>query len=252
MSNATQVRRQTPLGPAAEAADAHYPGDDLDAMAAADRYTREIVRAFAPYLGGNVVEVGAGIGNMSVALLDRRPLQLDVIEPDPHMFARLSERLESHASVVAHHGFLGSMAGEKIRDMDSVVSVNVLEHVKDDATELALMQSVLRPGGHLCLWVPAIPALYSRLDRHLGHYRRYRRSELAKKLTDAGFEILRLHYRDLVGMVAWFVSCRMLGQELSRGRVLLYDRLVMPVTSLIGRWVRPPLGKNLVAVARKP
>ena len=252
MSNATQVRPHPPAGPAAEALDAEYPGDDLDAMAAADRYSREIVRAFAPYLGGNVVEVGAGIGNISVILLDRRPSRLDVIEPDARMFAKLTERLESHANVAAHRGFLGSMAGERVRDMDSVVSVNVLEHVEDDARELALMHSVLRPGGHLCLWVPAVPALYSRLDRSLGHYRRYRRSELAKKLADAGFEVLLLHYRDLVGMVAWFVSCRMLGQELTKGRVLLYDRLVLPTTSIIGRWIRPPLGKNLIAVARKP
>ena len=221
-------------------------------MAAADRYSREIVRAFAPYLGGNVVEVGAGIGNISVILLDRQPSRLEVIEPDARMFARLSERLEGHANAGPHRGFLGAMAGERIRDMDSVVSVNVLEHVEDDARELALMHSVLRPGGHLCLWVPAVPALYSRLDRSLGHYRRYRRLELGQKLADAGFEILLLHYRDLVGMVAWFVSCRMLGQELSSGRVLFYDRLVMPITSVIGRWIRPPLGKNLIAVARKP
>lgn len=252
MSNATQVRRQPPVGPPREAPGGDYPGHDLDAMAAADRYSRQIVRAFAPYLGGNVVEVGAGIGNISVILLEGRPLRLDVIEPDAHMFARLSERLESHANVVAHRGFLGAMAGERIRDMDSVVSVNVLEHVEDDASELALMHSILRPGGHLCLWVPAVPALYSRLDRSLGHYRRYRRDELARKLADAGFEILLLHYRDLVGMVAWFVSCRMLGQELTKGRGLLYDRLVLPTTSIIGRWIRPPLGKNLIAVARKP
>ncbi len=252
MTNATQVRRHSPVGPAAEAPDVNYPGDDLDAMAAADRYSREIIRAFEPYLGGKVVEVGAGIGNISVTLLNRRPEQLHVIEPDARMFARLSERLGNHANAVAHHGFLSSMAGEKIRDMDSVVSVNVLEHVEDDASELALMHSVLRPGGHLCLWVPAVPVLYSRFDRILGHYRRYRRLELAKKLADAGFEIVLLHYRDLVGMVAWFVSCRVLGQELSRGRVLLYDRLVMPITSVIGRWIRPPVGKNLIAVARKP
>ncbi len=252
MSDATQVPGYPLADRAAAVPGTGYPGHDLDAMSAAGRYSREIVRAFAPYLGGNVVEVGAGIGNISVLLLDRRPLRLDVIEPDARMFARLSERLGDRANVFAHKGLLGAIGRERIEGADSLVSVNVLEHVEDDAKELALMHSVLRPGGHLCLWVPALPALYSRFDRRLGHYRRYRRVELAKKLADAGFETLLLHYRDLVGMVAWFVSCRMLGQELTRGRVLLYDRLVVPVTTVTGRLIRPPLGKNLLAVARRP
>ena len=230
-----------------------YPAHDLEAMSVADRYGREIVRGFAPYLGRRVLEVGAGIGNISTLLLERRPERLDLIEPDAGVYAALAERVGGWPGVVAHRGYLGAViASGGVGEADSVVSVNVLEHVEDDVGELALMHSVLRPGGHLCLWVPALPALYSDLDRELGHHRRYRRAELAAKLTDAGFETVFLHYRDLVGMVAWFVACRLLGQRLTRGRVRLYDRVVMPAAAAIGRWARPPIGKNLVAVARRP
>ena len=238
---------------AGEAGGSPYPAHDLDAMSVADRYGREIVRGFAPYLGRRVLEVGAGIGSISLLLLERRPARLHVVEPDAGCYAALAERVGDRGGVVAHNGYLGGvLAGGGIGRVDSVVSVNVLEHVEDDVAELALMHSALRPGGHLCLWVPALPSLYSRLDRDLGHHRRYRRTELSARLADAGFETVALHYRDLVGMVAWFVSCRLLGQRLTRGRVRLYDRLVMPVTATVGRWVRPPIGKNLVAVARKP
>ena len=253
MNDASQAGSRTSVNGAGEASRPEYPGHDLDAMSVADRYSREIVRGFAPYLGRHVVEVGAGIGNISVLLLRQRLDRLDVIEPDGRLYAKLSERLRRRGEVMAHHGYLGGVASRITGGaVDSVVSVNVLEHVEDDVGELALMHSILRPGGHLCLWVPVVPALYSRLDRTLGHYRRYRRSELGEKLARAGFETLFLHYRDLVGMFAWFLFCRMLGQELTQGKVGAYDRFIVPITAYAGRWIRPPIGKNLVALARKP
>lgn len=235
--------------------DAGDLGHDLEAMSAAERYNRDIVRTFSPYLGRNVVEVGAGIGNISLLLLEHGLARLHAIEPDDGLYASLVDRLECHGRAASYHGFLSTAIerdGIGSAPVDSIVSVNVLEHVEDDVGELATMESILRPGGHLCLWVPAMPALYSRLDRALGHYRRYRRSDLAAKLASVGFRIVHVGYRDLVGMVVWFVSCRLLGLHLTRARVRLYDHLVMPVTSFLGRWMRPPVGKNLVVVARKP
>lgn len=243
----------TVTGPGSGSGEPGYFGLDLEAMSEADRYAREIVRGFSPYLGQRVAEVGAGIGNISVLLLERGINSLLAIEPDHLMHQRLAERLKPNASAIACKGFLATVIEQgRIGAVDSVVSVNVLEHVKDDAEELALMRSVLRPGGHLCLWVPASPALYSRFDRMLGHHRRYRKSELAARLRGAGFEILQLGYRDLAGLFAWFLCCRVLGQTLTRRKVGLYDRFVVPVTSALGRWVQPPLGKNLFAVARRP
>ncbi len=246
---ATLAARSAEFSPAR---DSGYLGDDLEAMSAADRYSREIVRTFSPYLGKQVVEVGAGIGNISAILLEEGLQRLLCIEPDERMHARLAERLGPHETALARRGFLSSVAAREAAGADSVVSVNVLEHVEDDEEELALMFSVLRPGGHLCLWVPALPALYGDFDRSLGHHRRYRRTELAAKLRAAGFRTILLKYRDVVGMVAWFVCCRLLGQGVTRARVRAYDRLVVPVTSLLGRWASPPIGKNLVAVARRP
>lgn len=253
MTSRTTASTHTITGTGSGHDEPGYFGLDLEAMSEADRYSREIVRGFSPYLGQRVAEVGAGIGNISVLLLERGLTSLLAIEPDHHMHEKLAERLKPNANAVACRGFLATAVERgRIGEMDSVVSVNVLEHVKDDAGELALMRSVLRPGGHLCLWVPAVPALYSRFDAMLGHHRRYRKSELATRIRGAGFEIVRLGYRDLAGLFAWFLCCRVLGRTLTRRNVGLYDRLVVPVTSAVGRWVRPPLGKNLFAVARRP
>lgn len=236
-------------GPGSGSGEPGYFGLDLDAMSVADRYSREIVRGFSPYLGRRVAEVGAGIGSISVVLLERDLTELLAIEPDHLMHEMLAERLKRNANAVAFKGLLATVIEQgRTGAVDSVVSVNVLEHVE----ELARMHSVLRPGGHLCLWVPAVPALYSRFDRMLGHHRRYRKSELAARIRGAGFEIVRLGYRDLAGLFAWFICCRVLGRVLTRRTVGLYDRLVVPVTSAAGRWVHPPIGKNLFAVARRP
>ena len=230
-----------------------YLGRDLEAMSAAVGYHREILDTFAPYLGKHVVEVGAGTGNVSVLILEREPVRLCAIEPDDDLYAKLAQRLKSHSNAVVRHGLLSSVVDrEGVGEADSVVSVNVLEHVEDDVTELALMRSVLRPGGHLCLWVPAMPALYSNFDRSLGHHRRYRRRELAKKLEKAGLETLQIDHRDILGMVAWFVNCRIMRQELTYAKVCVYERCVLPVTSLLDRRLKPPIGKNLIAVARNP
>ncbi|WP_419948683.1 class I SAM-dependent methyltransferase [Candidatus Palauibacter sp.] len=229
-----------------------YDGRDLEAMSEAARYHRDILRLFSPYLGERILEVGAGIGNISRLLLEREPARLHALEPSPRMFSLLSRRLRGVPNASAHHAFLSDVIDNRdVAGVDSVLSVNVLEHVEDDARELEMMRHVLRSGGHLCLWVPALPGLYSRFDRSLGHFRRYRKKDVAEKLEAAGFQVVRVAYRDLVGMVAWFVACRLMGQALTPGKVRLYDRLVMPVTERFRHRIDPPVGKNVVAVARK-
>lgn len=228
-------------------------GRGLDAMSGAERYHREILHIFAPYLGERILDVGAGSGNFTTLLLERDPAQLYAIEPDDDYVPLLRERLNGRRNVSVHHCVLSEFAqGERRAEVDSVVSVNVLEHVEDDAAELALMQSILRPGGHLCLWVPALSALYAPYDRALGHYRRYERRQVAAKLEGAGFDVVLLGYRDLIGMMVWFVLCRLLRRTPGPGAVSFYDRYVTPLARLPGRWSNPPVGKNLVAIARRP
>ncbi|MYA32773.1 MAG: class I SAM-dependent methyltransferase [Gemmatimonadales bacterium] len=242
---------EAPDGTAPETHD--YQGRDLEAMSSAVRYHRDILRMFSPYLGDRILEVGAGSGNISRLILERQPSHLYALEPSDSMYALLRERVRGSLNATVHHSLLSDfLKAENTAGMDSVVSINVLEHVQDDVAELARMRAALRPGGYLCLWVPALPALTSRFDRSLGHFRRYRRRDVLQKLERTGFVPVRLAYRDIVGMLAWFVVCRVLRQELSPGKVSMYDRFVMPVTGACGRRLNPPLGKNLMAIARRP
>jgi hypothetical protein len=135
---------------------------------------------------------------------------------------------------------------------DSLVYVNVLEHIEDDAKELRIVHQTLVPSGRLILFVPALPFLFSQFDRFIGHYRRYRRSELKAKCEEAGFRVVMIRWFDLVGVIPWFVKFRLFGStSVEPGAVRLYDRLVVPLIRPVENFVHPPVGKNLLLIAEK-
>jgi SAM-dependent methyltransferase len=228
----------------------NYPGRELEAMAFAVNYHRWIVDEIAPFLGRRVAEVGAGIGSVSALLLDQPIERLDAYEPSANMFAQLAARLAQEPRARAVNAFFGS--GAAADAFDSVAYINVLEHIVDDRGELARAFERLRPGGHLLVFVPALGWLYSDFDRRIGHARRYSRRGLGDLARSAGFEVLRSKYFDLAGVVPWLVNFVLLRRGLGAGSVALYDRLVVPAMRRVEGLVAPPLGKNLLMVARRP
>jgi SAM-dependent methyltransferase len=136
---------------------------------------------------------------------------------------------------------------------DTAVYVNVLEHIEDDSGELDVARRLLAPGGHLCLFVPAMPSLYSRIDHKSGHYRRYTKAALRRKVEEAGFVIERIDYFDAASIVPYWLMYRVLGvEDLGNGSNAFYDRVIVPISRLVQRiLVHPPIGKNLILVARR-
>jgi hypothetical protein len=128
----------------------------------------------------------------------------------------------------------------------------VLEHIENDAAEAAAMHRALKPGGHALIFVPALEGLYSELDRKLGHFRRYRRRPLVRLFEQAGFDTVRCRYFDIAGIIPWYIAFVLMNRTISEGKVSLYDRVVVPVMRAIEGWIPPPIGKNLLLVARKP
>ena len=127
----------------------------------------------------------------------------------------------------------------------------MLEHIEDDAAELVQAREALDPRGHLIVFVPALPWLYSELDRQVGHFRRYRRRALLELVRAAGFDIVTQRYFDVAGVLPWYVNFTLLGNSIGGGSVSLYDRLVVPVMRAVEGVVSPPIGKNVLLVARR-
>jgi SAM-dependent methyltransferase len=222
---------------------------EFEALAQARNYRQSLFAEFGPLLQGDVVEVGAGIGQMTEHLLRLPGVKRTVaVEPDSGFCAR------HRAQFPNHHLIEGTAASLPAEDgWDAVLSINVLEHIEDDRGELKRYAALLRERrGALCLLVPARPEIYAPIDKDFGHFRRYTRPELRQKLRDAGFAIERLHYFNCVGYLAWWFNfCLLEKRCFEKGKVWFYDRAIFPaVHALESKIIRPPFGQSLLAVAR--
>jgi SAM-dependent methyltransferase len=146
-------------------------------------------------------------------------------------------------------GVTSDLAAERL---DTVVCVNVLEHIQDDRGAVCQMAGLLRPGGHLVLLVPAHPSLYGTLDSLVGHFRRYQRRELVDKVRGSGLAVVRCRFFNSAAAICRFVIGQLLRQqEAGRSQVLFFDRFVVPVLAPLEWLMRPPFGQSLVVVGRK-
>jgi SAM-dependent methyltransferase len=228
-----------------------YSGTELDAVAAATNYYRWIIDSFAGALGERIVEAGAGIGTVSELILQRAaPKEMLLVEPAENNIPNLRRRFAGDSRVRIHHGYLEEL-GDTVT-ADTVIAVNVMEHVEKDAQFLRAARLTLAADGALLLLVPAVPAIYGSLDKAFDHYRRYTRSGLENSLRTAGFRIETLHYLNFLGVAAWFTAGRILHRTtLGRAQVRFYDRLVIPWLRRIESRIHPPVGQSLLAIARK-
>ncbi|MBI2805141.1 MAG: class I SAM-dependent methyltransferase [Planctomycetes bacterium] len=240
----------------APAAPFQYEGKDLEAMDFAVNYHSWILSAFDPYVGNKLLEVGAGTGAVSRMILERYRKESWLLEPS-EMLHQLHKNLDGfeHRDLARPlSGFLGAQHGFlKHQEIDTAFYVNVLEHIEDDRGELATVFATLKPGGHVLTFSPALPWLYGKFDASVGHFRRYYLKEMKEKMTSAGFEVVRGHYFDGPGMLAWWVLYRVLKKSrLSGKNVDLYDRWVVPILRHIEPSRLLPCGKNILVVGRKP
>jgi SAM-dependent methyltransferase len=234
-----------------------YEGTDLESMSFALNYHRWILELFAPYMGSRLVEVGAGTGSFSELVLERALESLTLVEPSRDMYAILDRRAREWAArsdVETRNDVFAAVAEEVStgRRPDSIIYVNVLEHVPDDEAELRAVHRTLAPGGRAFIFVPAFQWLYGGFDRRVAHVRRYTRPGLEAKCTAAGFKVLKSVYFDFAGVAPWWVKyCLLKSDSLEPGLVKLYDRCFVPLVKVAEKIVPPPLGKNVLLVAEK-
>lgn len=242
------MARDATSAPAAESFT--YTGTELDAMAEARNYCRWIMQYFRPYLGERVVEIGAGTGTFSELLLNSgHVVDLDLFEAASNLFPMLQRRFESRP-VRLHLGYFDPLL--LAAPVDSVVLVNVLEHISDDASLLLQIHECLRPGGSVLLFVPALSWNYGSLDKAFGHWRRYDKQELAQKFERGAFRVKVMRYVNVMGIASWFLAGRLLRQTtLKPAQVRWYDRWVIPWSFKVEEMWEPPLGQSLLAIAEK-
>ncbi len=233
------------------------PADDVGAitlrrMARLAPYNAWRHGRFEGHLGNRILEVGSGVGNQTRFFVDRERVVASDIEA--HYVRELTAKYGGRSNVrIASFRFpltdadRADLAAAKI---DTIVCLNVLEHIEDDRGTLADFARVLPPGGRLALLVPAMPSLYGTLDVHLRHYRRYGREALTALVKEAGFAVDDVRFLNRPGVAGWWLNSRVLRRRvLPKGQLAAF-RWLLPL--LKAEEKRPPsFGMSLLVLARK-
>ena len=228
--------------------------EELANLSDADHFLTWISDEIEPHLGPDVLEVGAGVGAIAVKLAAAGH-RVTAIEPAANVYPELASRTAAVPAITTMQVTSQELlAAGHAGSFDSVVYVSVLEHIRDDVAELRTAAELVKPGGTIALFVPAMPVLYGSLDFKSGHYRRYDRTLLDSVVQQAGLEVERLTYMDIAGVLPYLLMYRVLDvPTLDAGSSKFYDQVIVPVSRLLQRpFASPALGKNLVAVARRP
>jgi 2-polyprenyl-3-methyl-5-hydroxy-6-metoxy-1,4-benzoquinol methylase len=225
----------------------------LEALTEAKNYNGWIASNFYPYIKAPLLEFGAGIGNISELLSSYTPLCLT--DTDERLLAHLKEKF-SHSNDISvdYLDITQPPPDHLVESFQSVIGINVLEHIEDDEKALSHLGSLLKPSGRLLLLVPSKKWAYTDLDRQLGHFRRYEKKELAVKLAKASFHIEKLYFFNLIGLMGWIIRDKIQRSERSEGlsssQISLFESMV-PILKPIESKVRMPLGISLIAIAQK-
>ncbi len=220
----------------------------LENLDQADNYVAWVASQFTPHIHGRVLEVGAGHGTFT-PLLAAAADELVITDPSERAAEILRDRYGDREGIVVAAEDLERAVARG--PFDTIVLINVLEHIHDDEKALVQLREALVPGGTLCLYVPAFEVLYSDFDRQIGHYRRYTTVSLDRRLRDAGLDLVDTRYVNAAGFLAWLVTARVMGwKPTSPGLVRLYDRTAVPVLRTVEGVVRPPFGQSVVSISR--
>jgi 2-polyprenyl-3-methyl-5-hydroxy-6-metoxy-1,4-benzoquinol methylase len=218
----------------------------LDVLeASAPNYVRWIADMIEPHLGHRVLELGAGIG----AITHRYASGREVIASDlsDECVAALHRRFEDAPNVRVVQQDLRDVraSGERF---DSVVMLNVLEHIEDDVGVLSGLSTVVQPGGRIIIYVPALNSLYGKVDRQLGHFRRYSKWRVRGIAAEAGLQIVALRYVQALAIPGWLAFSRSNTDRTYGPSLSVWDRIGVPLSRALEKRIRVPIGLNLLAV----
>jgi len=220
----------------------------LERMAALSNYNKWILDRVKQYIGLRVLEVGAGTGNMTRLLYGRDLIVVTDVENT--YLDILRNRFRRQPTIRVERLDLGSDDARLLRDyaFDTVVCLNVLEHIENDVDALKRLHDLLVPGGHLLLFVPADPALFGTMDVQVGHYRRYSRETLDAAIRAAGFELREIRYHNVFGRLGWWFNGQVLKRRhLPAAQARLFDFFI-PILRAFEP-ANPDNGLSLIAVA---
>lgn len=228
-----------------------YEGDELKLFQHAKHWKKYFSEQIKPYIKGQVLEVGAGIAATTQLLNDGSAKKWILLEPDKEMSALLERKMESGelpANCLVQTGTIGRVNAS----FDTIIYIDVLEHIEQDANELQKAAALLNAGGTIIVLSPAFNFLYNPFDKAIGHYRRYNKKML-KKITPAVLTLISIRYYDSTGYFAALMNKLLLRKKYpSQQQVLFWDNWLVPVSTITDKVFFHSFGKSIIAVWNKP
>jgi len=229
-----------------------YVGKELDLFARARNWKNAIRRLLSPYIAGEVLEVGAGIGGTTRALWNQDLAQWTCLEPDAGLAEQIGLTVKGIVPDERLEIIVGTLDDVPVaRVFHSVMYIDVLEHIEDDRRELENAAARVRPGGFLIVLAPALPLLFSEWDRSVGHFRRYTRKALLG-LTPPGLVPVFARYCDFAGAIASAANRFLLAQNsITERQIMFWDRILVPSSRILDLFASRTAGKTIIAVWKK-
>lgn len=223
------------------------------AIADAQNYMNWVIDQFRPYLEGKILEVGFGHGHYSNALSEFG--DYCGVDHDPESVENASRTMPGRKFAVCDILVRHQLRSLFPEGVDAVFTINVLEHIEDDATAVANLVDVLKPGGHLLISVPALMLLYNDLDRLAGHCRRYTTGRLRGLLSDQPVELVRLSYFNPIGGLGWLANRlkrhNSLNDNAVNGQIAFFDKFIVPLSRAFDPLSRGFFGQSVTCIARR-
>ena len=229
-----------------------YVGSELDLFAAVWNWKTYWSRQIRPFIMGEVLEVGAGIGSNTQLLDTGDKGRWVCLEPDHKLFGQLVKDLRQTRSRRAYEAVCGTLESLADQQFDTIIYIDVLEHIDNDVEELNEAARHLRPGGHLIVLSPAHQRLFSPFDAAIGHFRRYNRPML-RTISPSSLRLERMRYLDCAGLILSAANMLLLRQSMpTKAQLRFWDHWIVPVSRILDKLFLHSIGKTIIAVWRKP
>jgi SAM-dependent methyltransferase len=234
--------------------DRQYIGSELDLFAMAFNWKAYIRHQIGQYIKGHVLEVGAGIGETTKALINGHEARWTCLEPDQKLAERIAITFDSMPG--------GQSEGPEIivgdidnpacnRKFDTILYIDVLEHIENDKLEIKKAAQKLKRNGYLIVLAPAHQHLFSPFDTKIGHFRRYRQKRFIE-ISPADTNIVRIRYLDCIGCLASLGNKIILKAGTpSKNQIMMWDRLMVPLSRVFDFLFFYKLGKSIYSVWQK-
>ena len=227
-----------------------YIGNELELFAAAKNWKNYVAQLIKPYIKGDVLEAGAGIGTNTNLFFTPEVKSWLLLEPDKNFSIELESKINEGVlpkQCTVFNGYTSQLQ----KKFDAIIYIDVLEHIEDDKKEIETAASLLNPGGHLIVLSPAYNFLMSPFDRAIGHYRRYNKHELVSKAS-AALSIEKIFYADSIGLITSLANkCLLKQQYPTKKQIAFWDSYIIPISKITDRIILHSAGRSIIGIWKK-